>query len=230
MTTLPVISAAQNGSGVAAQRRDYYDMYGNLTWQMDERGFLTRTSYDVPTGAVTQRIDDVDTTQVSDAPPGWTTPAGGGLHLITDFLFDDEGRITQVLGPTHTIDLGGVATAVRRATWTVYHDGTQQVWTAQGYATGTAPELRLHADQPGLDHPARQGRPDPGVDPGGAGLDRRRVAADRQLPAVLLRPLDDDAVRQRLLPGLAAGVQAHPGERRGRAPASTTTRPTSATT
>src|SRR5207302_1186093 len=36
-------------------------------------------------------------------------------------------------------DVGGVATAIRRATWAVYQDASQQVWTAQGYATGTWP-------------------------------------------------------------------------------------------
>jgi len=138
-TTLPVISAAQNGSGIAATRRDYFDIHGNLTWQMDERGFLTNTTYDTVTGAVSQRIDDVDTTQVSGAPPGWTTPAGGGLNLVTDYQFDSLGRTTQVLGPSHTIDVGGVATTIRRATWTVYQDGTFQRWTGMGYATGTAP-------------------------------------------------------------------------------------------
>src|SRR5262249_52296257 len=136
---LPVISAAQNGSGVAATKRDYFDLFGHQTWAMDERGFLTRTAYDIVTGAVTQRIDDVDTTQVSDAPSGWTTPAGGGLHLVSDFIHDDEGRTTQELGPTHTIDVNGVATVIRRATWNVYQDGTQQVWTAQGQATGSSP-------------------------------------------------------------------------------------------
>jgi RHS repeat-associated protein len=139
ITTLPVISTDQNGSGVANSRRDYYDLFGNNTWHMDERGFLTRTSYDVPTAGVTQRIDDVDTAQVTDAPPGWSTPAGGGLHLITDMPVDPEGRNTQRLGPTHTIDIGGVPTTIRRAGWTVYQDGTHQVWTAMGYATGSAP-------------------------------------------------------------------------------------------
>src|SRR5207247_3246107 len=51
VTTLPAIPTWQNGSGVAATRRDYFDRYGNETWQMDERGFLTRTSYDIVTGA-----------------------------------------------------------------------------------------------------------------------------------------------------------------------------------
>jgi hypothetical protein len=79
------------------------------------------------------------TTQVSDAPPGWQTPTGGGLHLITDYTHADEGRITQVLGPSHTIDRGGTGTTIRGATWTIYHDDTHQTWTGQGYATGSAP-------------------------------------------------------------------------------------------
>src|ERR1043166_4103835 len=108
---------------------------GNLTWQMDERGFLTRTSFDIATKAIIQVVNDVDTTQVNDAPPGWTTPAGGGLHLITDYEFDDEGRTTQTLGPGHVIDVDGSATTIRRATWTVYHDDTHQVWSGHGYAT-----------------------------------------------------------------------------------------------
>ncbi|OAI41010.1 hypothetical protein AYO40_00590 [Planctomycetaceae bacterium SCGC AG-212-D15] len=138
-TTLPVIPTSQNGNGVAATRKDYFDVYGNETYQMDERGFITRMSFDIVTGAMTQRIDDVNTSLVSDAPSGWITPAGGGLHLITDYSFDPEGRIIQVLGPSHTIDISGVATTIRRASWTVYQDGSFQVWSGQGYATGSSP-------------------------------------------------------------------------------------------
>ncbi|MBX9677780.1 MAG: hypothetical protein K2X38_03370 [Gemmataceae bacterium] len=147
-TTYPVVPLEQNGSGVAAFKKEYYDEYGNLTWQMDERGFLTRTSFDIATKAVTQVIRDVDTALVSDAPPGWVTPAGGGLHLISDYEHDDEGRTTQVLGPSHTIDLNGVATVVRRANWTVYQEATHQIWSAQGYATGTEPSYSYHLVNP----------------------------------------------------------------------------------
>ncbi|WP_237722460.1 RHS repeat-associated core domain-containing protein [Singulisphaera acidiphila] len=138
-TTLPAVPTSQNGSGTSATTLDYYDIFGNGTWSTDERGFITAFVYNIPTGALARRIDDVDTSQTSGSPVGWNTPTGGGLNLITDYQSDDLGRRTQALGPWHTIDLGGTATNVRRATWIVYQDATYQVWTGQGYATGTAP-------------------------------------------------------------------------------------------
>ncbi len=38
-----------------------------------------------------------------------------------------------MLGPAHTIDIGGNATSVRRAAWTVYQDADHEIWTAGGY-------------------------------------------------------------------------------------------------
>ena len=136
-TTLPVVSAAQNGSGTAATTSEYFDSFGQTTWKMDERGFLTAMIYDVPTGALVQRIDDVNTAQTSGAPSGWTTPAGGGLNLVTDYQSDALGRRTRELGPQTTIDVGGAATIVRQATWTVYQDAAYQIWVGRGYATGS---------------------------------------------------------------------------------------------
>lgn len=139
-TTLPAISASQNGSGTSASRKEYYDASGNLIWSTDERGFISKFVYDPATTAVTQQIQDVDTSIETEAPAGWTTPSSGGLNLITDFEHDDRGRTTQVLGPTHTIDLSGTATSVRRATWFVYSSNESQRETriGQGYATGTS--------------------------------------------------------------------------------------------
>jgi hypothetical protein len=137
-TTLPVISSGQNGSGVAATRRDYFDEYGNVIWRMDERGFITYSGIDIVTGALVQSIQDVDTTEMSDVPAGWETPTGGGLHLVTDFSHDDRGRLTQALGPQHSIDVSSSATTIRRATWMVYKEGpgVDENWVGQGYATG----------------------------------------------------------------------------------------------
>ncbi len=139
-TTLPVIPTEQNGSGVANSNREYFDEYGNLTWKMDERGFMTRMAYDIPTGAMTQQVQDVDTSLYPDAPAGWATPSGGGLNLISDFEFDDQGRTTQSLGPSHTIDLEGTATVIRTASWTVYDDANHITYSGEGFATGTAPD------------------------------------------------------------------------------------------
>jgi YD repeat-containing protein len=132
-TTLPAVPAEQNGSGASATRVEVFDLRGNLTWLRDERGFLTRHSYDIVTGARTQTIADVDVALVADAPEGWTTPSGGGLHLVSDFEHDEQGRITQVLGPLHNAN----GQLVRTAAWAVYQDADHETWTARGYA---APE------------------------------------------------------------------------------------------
>jgi RHS repeat-associated protein len=139
-TTLPVISTDQNGSGVAETRKMFFNTYGLTTWVMDERGFIGRIEYDIPTGAVIQQVADVDTSLYDDVPDGWTTPASGGLNLVTDMTPDIQGRIIQALGPRHTIDVDGTAIEIRRAAWSVYDDGNHISYTGQGFAEGTDPD------------------------------------------------------------------------------------------
>ncbi|HUY35939.1 MAG TPA: RHS repeat-associated core domain-containing protein [Pirellulales bacterium] len=138
-TTWPVVSTAQNGSGVADSTTQYFDLYGNPTWRMDERGFLFRDQFDVATGAQVQQIVDVNTALTTDQPTGWTTPPGGGLHLITDTTIDPLGRSLFIMAPWITIDVASVATMVRPTQMFMYFDSLLENWTAQGYATGTAP-------------------------------------------------------------------------------------------
>jgi RHS repeat-associated protein len=137
-TTWPAILTSQNGSGTANSQTTVYDPYGNPIWLQDERGFLTNYTNDPITGTVIQIIQDVDTS-ILPAPNGWTTPSGGGLHLITDYLVDVFGRTTQSLGPENTIDLDGTATELRQANWYVYQDADHAIWTGSGYATGSSP-------------------------------------------------------------------------------------------
>ena len=60
------------------------------------------------------------------------------MRLTSNYTVDLLGRTTQALGPRHGIDLGGSgATQIRTATWTIYQDLIDQVWTAQGYQTFT---------------------------------------------------------------------------------------------
>ena len=147
-TTWPVVSTAQNGSGVGDSTTQFFSLYGYPTWSKDERGFLVRDQFDVATGAQTQHIDDVNTALTTDQPPGWTTPAGGGLHLITDTTIDELGRPLFVYAPSITIDVGGVATTGRRVQMFLYFDSVLETWSAQGYATGTAPNYAYTLTNP----------------------------------------------------------------------------------
>jgi len=129
--TLPVITVAQNGSGTANTRSEFFDEYGNRIWAQDERGIITGFKYDIPTGAMTQMIADVDSAQYPDCP--YTTVSGAGLNLVTDYEHDSQGRITQSLGPEHEVDIAGTSTNIRTASWTVYKNSDNQTVSARGY-------------------------------------------------------------------------------------------------
>jgi RHS repeat-associated protein len=143
-TTLPVISAMQNGPGVADQTVSVFDTYGRDIWDKDADGFLTYTAYDQGTGAVIKSIRDVNTANTSDftdLPSGFSTPAGGGLHLITTYQVDNLGRTIKETSPNLNI------------TYTVYDDPNHEVGTYRGWnaATGmpTGPTEVSRMDLPG---------------------------------------------------------------------------------
>lgn len=105
-TTLPVVSTAQNGPGTADVSDAVFDINGRAIWTRDENGFLNYFAYDEATGTLTKQIIDVDATQTGDfqdKPTGWTTPTGGGLHLITTMEVDDLGRDTKIVQPNGNI-------------------------------------------------------------------------------------------------------------------------------
>ncbi|MFM7213877.1 MAG: RHS repeat-associated core domain-containing protein [Verrucomicrobiota bacterium] len=125
--TLPVVATTQNGSGTATSWKQKFDAYGRVTWKLDERGYITGYTYDLSTDGLTKVVEDA-----SVSTP-WTPVAGSHLNLTTDMTVDLRGRPTQSLGPVHTIDVGGTATGIRRATWTVYKDDSFETWVGQGY-------------------------------------------------------------------------------------------------
>ena len=137
-TTLPVVSTGQNGSGSTQTIVEEFDANGNLTQSTNERGIVNTFAHGGPIlGAVTE--------QVLNYQSGVTAP---GVNVTSDFTYDNQGRITLALGPSHTVVIAGTATTVRNATWNVYIQspqptsgmwGPDQVLTAQGYATGTGP-------------------------------------------------------------------------------------------
>jgi RHS repeat-associated protein len=125
--TLPVVSTNQNGSGIANTRIEECDSYGRVIWRRDEAGYITGYSYDPISGSLIQLIEDA-----SLGTP-WTPVPGPHLNLTTDYKTDDSGRVIQELGPTHSINIGGVSTLVRRGKWTVYLDQSFESREAVGY-------------------------------------------------------------------------------------------------
>ncbi|HBJ87813.1 MAG TPA: hypothetical protein DDZ88_28935, partial [Verrucomicrobiales bacterium] len=136
--TLPVVSTDENGTGTAAVVTERYDTLGNMAWLRDEIGVLQYRVWDRLVGAAARLIEDVDTLRMDAAvvPSGWTTPSGGGLHLITDYENDAQGRWTLELGPEHPLDLRGSLVSARRARYRVHLDSRFQRWDADGYAVG----------------------------------------------------------------------------------------------
>ncbi len=127
-TTMPTVSTAQNGSGVAATSTVAFDTDGRVVWSKDAGGFLTYNQYDQATGSLLKTIADVDTTQTStfaNLPSGWVTPVGGGLHLTRTYEYDTEGRTTK------SVDAKG------NVTYTVYLDAGREVRTYAGWDAAT---------------------------------------------------------------------------------------------
>ncbi|HEV3440511.1 MAG TPA: hypothetical protein VG122_24365 [Gemmata sp.] len=127
-TTLPTITTAQNGSNSANTTTTYYNQYQQAIWTKDANGYLTYTTYDPATGAVTEQIQDVntsDTSEFSNLPSGWTTPTGGGLNLITTYEVDVLGRVIETTDPNGNV------------TYVVYNDPSHEVFTYVGWDSTT---------------------------------------------------------------------------------------------
>ena len=79
-----------------------YDANGNVQWQKDADGYIQYASYDAATGGLFKTIADVNTADTSDfsgLPSGWSTPAGGGMELVTAYTLDNQGRPTEQTTP-----------------------------------------------------------------------------------------------------------------------------------
>jgi YD repeat-containing protein len=127
-TTYPTVTSGENGPGTADVEVVFNDNYARPIWTKDADGFIDYVAYDPATGAATKTITDVDTTKTGDfqnLPNGWTTPSGGGLHLISSYIVDGLGRPTKTTDP-----IGNVS-------YTVYLDTNYEVRAYPGW-TGSA--------------------------------------------------------------------------------------------
>jgi RHS repeat-associated protein len=130
VVTRPGISTTQNGPGTGNPDTEttFFDSNGHAIWHKDGDGFLSYTAYDPASGAVVKSIADVDTTKTGDftgLPAGWSTPSGGGLHLITQYQVDGLGRTTETTSPNMNI------------AYTVYLDSQQETRTYRGWNAST---------------------------------------------------------------------------------------------
>jgi RHS repeat-associated protein len=124
----PIALGSQNGSGTSDVTTTFFDASGRPVWTRDADGFLRYTEYDQTTGAVVKTIADVNTTISSsfqNLPSGWSTPAGGGLHLVTAYEVDAFGRTTKMTDANGSV------------TYTVYDDVNHASRTYRGWSSVT---------------------------------------------------------------------------------------------
>lgn len=145
--TLPVVSIDENGTGETQQDSVIYDSCGRVIWGLDARGIITYLAYVQATGALLQRIQDVDTNLMSNVPSGWETLPGFGQHLITDYESDAQGRTTIEMGPWHEVQLNAddtQPTAIRTVQFTLYDDDAHEVRRASGWMRGTGASVQFN--------------------------------------------------------------------------------------
>jgi hypothetical protein len=170
---LPTVPTDQNGTNNTVYRRELYDIYGNQTAQQDERDYITTFAYDLPTGATKQIVQDANPPDDS----GWNRPGEpGAMQLTTDNSIDDEGRVTESLGPAHDADISGMKREIRSATWNVYRDhcstSYDETWSAQGFYCAALSPTRYLINPVSISRTVR------------TGLSSDRIAATRGSTAV----------------------------------------------
>jgi YD repeat-containing protein len=120
--TQPVISAAENGPGVADVWVYTYDPYERVTQTTDPDGFVKTYQYDQATGTLTQQVID---------------SGSGHLNLTTTTVVDALGRPTKVTDPNGNV------------TYTVYNDANHEVRIYPGWTgtTTTGPTQVMREDR-----------------------------------------------------------------------------------
>ncbi len=67
-TRLPVVEPGENGSGQTSEVMSAYDPYGKRILSRDPSGFITSYEYDLATGAVIRKVEDVDVRKSTRCP------------------------------------------------------------------------------------------------------------------------------------------------------------------
>ncbi|MCL2744619.1 MAG: hypothetical protein FWE67_12275, partial [Planctomycetaceae bacterium] len=142
-TIKPAVAPEQNGTGTEDVLTERFDKNGRIVWSRDESGVITYHQYDA-LGRLIKTIQDADLTRADDftqgncccaVPCGWSS-SPEAKHLVSDFKYDSQGRLVEMLSPVvPVIDENGLLIKVRRASWTVYDDINRTVRSASGSIT-----------------------------------------------------------------------------------------------
>ncbi len=149
ITTLPVVSTSQLGSGVAETSEVYRRVDGTLVFARDESGVWDYIQ--VENDLVVKEIEDVDLGQSSafasgEAPSDYiaTVPSTpNAYHLVTEIIRDEIGRPTQVTTPDGDVQ-EGYHSAIASGELT-------EVWSAKSESgTHTGPAIYYAYDHLGV--------------------------------------------------------------------------------
>jgi YD repeat-containing protein len=99
-TTLPAVSAGNNGSGSSETRKVHYEKDGTLSFEKSPSGLITYREY--TNGQLTKVIRDADTTKSGSGqdfedvtiPTGFSS-SGTPLHHVTAMSYDAQGRLLE---------------------------------------------------------------------------------------------------------------------------------------
>ncbi len=101
--THPAVPTEENGSGVSATHKYYFNSLGQLEWEKDEVGSITYREYHTDPsgpdlGKLTREIRDLDTDGFSPTPPSGYTNSSG-LSLETTYAYEADGKLSEIVDP-----------------------------------------------------------------------------------------------------------------------------------
>lgn len=144
-TTLPIVSTAQLGSGVAESSEEYRRPDGTLVYARDESGIWDYIQ--VENDLVSTEIEDADLAltsafAVGEAPADYmaSVPStAGAIHLVTSQVRDEIGRPIEVTHPSGWVQKGyhsSIASGEFTEVWSLQSTGASHFGPALYYAYG----------------------------------------------------------------------------------------------
>lgn len=142
-TSLPIVSTAQLGSGIAETYASYHRPDGTVAYARDESGIWDY--YQIENGLVTKDIEDADLSltsafAVGEAPGDYmvSVPStASAYHLVTSQVRDEIGRSIEITHPSGRVQEGyhsSIASGEFTEVWSAKSTGIMHMGPASYYA------------------------------------------------------------------------------------------------